>query len=162
MADIYSFAERVRGKLTQEASRKDPHLRRVLGHAKLLDDLLIELSATESTWNNESDAQDEAVVGSEEDRCDPEDSDDSDSDSDADLDWGSDSDSDSETDSDSDPDSDSDSSSEWRSYAYYSADVESAARDWAQIECWKAAKPIIADGRPIEVSVQEVRDEIET
>lgn len=159
MADIYSLAERVRGKLTQEASRKDPHLRRVLGHAKLLDDLLIELSATESTWNNESDAQDEAVVGSEEDKCDPEDSDDSDSDSDSDsdLDWGSDSDSDSET----DPDSDSDSSSEWRSYAYYSADVESAARDWAQIECWKAAKPI-ADGRPIEVSVQEVRDESET
>ena len=85
MADIYSLAERARGKLTQEASRKDPQLRRVLGHAKLLDYLFIELSSIESTWD-ESDAQDEVVVGSEQDRCDPKDSDDSDSDSDSDLD----------------------------------------------------------------------------
>jgi hypothetical protein len=116
MADISSFAERVRGKLTQEASRKDPHLRRVLGHAKLLDYLFIELSATESTWN-ESDDHDEVVVGSEEDRCDHKDSDDSDSDSDSDLDC------DSETDLDTDSDTNSDSGSEWRACAC-SADVE--------------------------------------
>lgn len=142
MADISSFAERVRGKLTQEASRRDPHLRRVLGHAKLLDYLFIELSATESTWNK-SDAHDEVVVGSEEDRCDYEDSDDSDSDSDSDLDldWASDSDSDSDTDSDSD----SDSGSEWRA-CVCSADVESAARDWTG---WEAAKLIVA-ARPIQ------------
>ena len=154
MADISSFAERVRGKLTQEASRKDPHLRRVLGHAKLLDYLFIELSATESTWN-ESDDHDEVVVGSEEDRCDHKDSDDSDSDSDSDLDWASDSDSDSETDLDTDSDTNSDSGSEWRAC---SADVESIARDWAR---WEAAKPIVGE-RPIKVSVQEVRGEIET
>lgn len=159
MADISSLAERVRGKLTQEASRKDPHLRRVLGHAKLLDYLFMELSATESTWN-ESDAQDEVVVGSEEDRCDREDSD-SDSDS-------SDSDSDSETDSDTDSDTDSNTDSDTDSEEFqealyaYRADVESASRDWAQ--CWKAAGAAnqIADGRPIKVSVEEVRDEIDT
>ncbi|PVH68296.1 hypothetical protein DL98DRAFT_522847 [Cadophora sp. DSE1049] len=157
MTDISSLAERVHGKLTQEATRKDPDLRRVLGHAKLLDSLFIELSATESTWN-ESDAHEKVVVGSEEDRCDHEDSDDSDSDSDSDsdLDWASDSDSDSDTDSDSD--SDSDSGSEWRAYAC-SADVESAVRDWTR---WEAAKPLQLLGeRTIKVGVQEVRDEIE-
>jgi len=134
----------------QEASRKDPQLRRVLSHAKLLDYLFIELSCTGLTWD-ESNARDEVLVGSEEDRCDLEDSDDSDSDSDPD------SDPDSE-----DSDSDSDSGSEWRSYAYsYGAEVESVARDWAQIECWEAAKLIVGE-RPVKVSVQEVGDEIET
>jgi hypothetical protein len=163
MADIYSLAGRARGKLTQEAARKDPHLRRVLGHATLLDHLLIELAATESTWN-ESDAQDEAVVGSEEDRCDPEDSDDadsdSDSDSDSDLDWGSDSDIDSDTDSDSD----SDSGLEWHS-SDYSAEAERAARDWTLTECLETAKSIIAGGRPRQeliAGVREDQDEIES
>jgi len=41
-----------------------------------------------------------------------------------------------------------------------SADVESAARDWSQLES-EAAKPIVGE-RPMKVSVQEVRDEIET
>lgn len=135
------------GKLTQEASRKDPNLRCVLGHANLLDSFFIKLLALESTYN-ESDAYDKVVVRSEEDKCDYEDSDDSDTDSDldSDLDWASDSDSD----LDNDSDLDSDSGSEWRAYAC-SPDVESAARDWTRWEAAKA-KPIIGE-RPIKVSV---------
>lgn len=106
MADIYLLATRARGKLSQEASRKDPNLRQLLGHAKVLDSLFIELSAAESMCY-ENNAQDEVIVGTEEDRGDPKDSDadsdsDSESDSESDLDLGSDSDSDSETDSDTD------------------------------------------------------------
>lgn len=157
MPDVYSFALRARGKLAQEASRKDPNLRTLLGHAQLLDRLCFELSTTESTWI-ESDAQDEVTGDSEEDRSNPQDSDDSDSDSDSDLDWGSDSDSDSENDSDTDSDE------EWFSYTY-GADVENTARDWAQAVEGKSTTPL-ADltGGPLEVTccVQEVWDAIET
>jgi hypothetical protein len=169
MGDIYSLAERVRGKLTLAASRGDPDLRRVLGHARLLDSLFNELS--ESTKNGNG-AQDEVVAGSG--RCDLGDLDDSDPDSDSDSDSNSDSDSDSETDSDSDSDSDS----EWRSYADFrrggpgdfsykqsgddsGADMEREARDWPVLEFWETAKSIAA-GRPIQVSVHEALDEIES
>jgi hypothetical protein len=150
MTDIYSLAGRARGKLAQEARRKDPHLRRVLGHAILLDHLFIELAVTESKWN-ESDAQDE-VVGSEEDRCDAEDSDDADSDSHSDLGW------------DSDSDTDSDLNSEWHS-SDYSAELERAVHDWTPTECWETAKPIIACERlrqELIVGVHEGQDEIES
>ena len=154
MADVYSLAGRVRGKLAQEASRKDPDIRRVLSHALLLDSLVTELSMIEFT-RNENGARDE-VVGSEGDSCDPEDSDDSDSDS------------------DTDSSTDSDSGSEWHSsedfdqeapedFGYESCDdcgayAESAALDWARMEFWETAKPI-AGGTPIQVSVQEVNNE---
>jgi hypothetical protein len=174
MADIYSLAGRARGKLVQQASRKDPDMRRILGHAKLLDSLVMELSVGESTWN-ENEAQDEVVAGSEGGRCYPKDfldSDDSDSDSESD----SDSDSDSDWDSDTDSDMDSDSSSERHSdedfekegpgdFSYEEScddcGAESTARDWAQMEFWETAKPIVG-GRHIQVSVDEARDEIES
>ena len=154
MADIYFLAGRARGKLVQQASSKDPDIRRILGHARLLDSLVMELSARQSTWS-EKDAQEEdnhVDAGPEGGRCYPEleDSDDSDSDS-----------------------SDSDSGSEWHSYEDFeqegpgdwyeetcddSADAESKASDLAPMEFyqWEMAKP------PIQVHVHEARDEIES
>ena len=168
MADIYFLAGRARGKLVQQASSKDPDIRRILGHARLLDSLVMELSARQSTWS-EKDAQEEdnhVDAGPEGGRCYPEleDSDDSDSDS-----------SDSDSNSDSE---DSDSGSEWHSYEDFeqegpgdwyeetcddSADAESKTSDLAPMEFyqWEVAKSL-AGGRPIQVSVHEARDEIES
>ena len=91
MAYICSLTEIARGNLAQAASRKDVDLRRVLGHAILLDTLIAEHLMLKSMWD-EKGFQNE-VEGSEEHDCDPEDSD-----SDTDSDWDSDTDSDSGSD----------------------------------------------------------------
>lgn len=104
MADVYSFAERVQDNLTQVAARKHVDLRRILGHARLLDTLVAELSVLDTVWDENGVHDEDAAVGSEGHDCDSEDSD---SDSDSDSDW------DSDTDSDSETDSDPDSGSEW-------------------------------------------------
>jgi hypothetical protein len=189
-SETFSLIGRARQKLEHEATRNDPDVRRVLGHARLLDSLFSELSTViKPTWN-ESDAQDEhpeAVEGSTStktgcgaehvDKSEPEAGSDSssDSDSDSDLDW-LDSSVDSDTDSDDshgDPDSDSDSNSdsdsdsesdpnpglEWHPY-HYGAELERAARDWAQMQCSATAKPIAVGGQLPQVRVRE--DEIES
>jgi hypothetical protein len=170
MADILFLAGKARGKLQHQASRKDPNIRLILGHAQLLDSLVMELSARKSTWSEEDAQEDDndvdVDVGPEGGRCYPEleDSDDSDSES-------------SDPDSDSDSD-DSDLGPDWNSFEDFEqegpgdwceesgddcADAESKAGDLAPMEFyqWEMAKPL-AGGRPIQIGVHEARDEIES
>ncbi|KAN0089944.1 hypothetical protein V8E51_018523 [Hyaloscypha variabilis] len=94
MADICALAHRAREKLTQEVSCNDPLLRRVVGHARLLDQMFVQLAVTESRCDG---AQDEVSRGLREERHKPRDAaadgseseseSDSDSDSDSDLAW---------------------------------------------------------------------------
>lgn len=99
MAHIYSLTEQVRCNLLEVASHKDIDLRRVLGHAMLLDTLVAELSVLELMWDEDS-VQCEHIETSEEQQCNPEDSDDLylSYGSDTESDWISDTDSDSDTD----------------------------------------------------------------
>jgi len=174
MADIFFLAGKARGKLQQQAARKDPKIRLILGHAQLLDSLVMELSelsARKSTWSEEDAQEDDnevdVDVGPEGGRCYPEFEDSEDSDSDS---------SDSDSDSDSD---DSDLGPDWNSFEDFEseggpgdwyeesgddcADAESRAGDLAPMEFyqWKISKPL-AGGRPIQISVHEALDEIES
>lgn len=65
MADVYSFAERVQDNLTQVAARKHVDLRRILGHARLLDTLVAELSVLDTVWDENGVHDEDAAVGSE-------------------------------------------------------------------------------------------------
>jgi hypothetical protein len=82
MAEVYCLAERARDNLIQVASHKHLDLRRALGHARLLDVLVAELSFLEFEWDDGTAHDGEAlVIGSERDDYDLGESGDSDLDS---------------------------------------------------------------------------------
>jgi len=52
--DIHKLDRQARNKLSQEAALPDPNLRRLVGHANLLDNLFVTLSAEESDEDEET------------------------------------------------------------------------------------------------------------
>lgn len=160
--DLYTLAEKARGHLAREASQKNLNIRRILGHAQLLDTLVAELTVLDF-FSEEDCPQDMTVVDGAKCNCDAEGAEDiylnsePDSSDSSDSDWDSDSDTESESESDSESDSDPD--SEWQfsedfnpevpEACYYSkccddldayVYAESAALDWAEREFWHTQK----------------------
>lgn len=111
---IYSLTEKARYKLMHAASHKSMNLRRVLGHALLLDTLVAELSETEVVWS-EDNPQNEVFAELESDDYNLQNSCHLTSSSDSDSDSNSDSYSVYGSDHDSDPKSDSDCCSDYSS-----------------------------------------------
>ena len=57
ITQTYYLAHKARGKLSSEAARPDHNLRLLVGHANLLDSLMLELAEAEQeqeTWFNQS------------------------------------------------------------------------------------------------------------
>ena len=83
VTQTYFLAHSARGKLSKEASRSDHNLRLLVGHANLLDSLMLDLASAEQEqeqWFTKSVSQSEEVVEEPEEDWEAEDADDSDSD----------------------------------------------------------------------------------
>jgi hypothetical protein len=88
ITQTYFLAHSARGKLSKEASRADHDLRLLVGHANLLDSLMLDLASAEQEqeqWFNKSLSQSEEVVEPEAD-WEADDAEESESDSDYDED----------------------------------------------------------------------------
>jgi hypothetical protein len=154
MKDLYYLAENARGRLAREASKGNLNIRKILGHAQLLDTLVAEVSVLDY-FQEDHDAQ----VSARECEIEVEEVEDADLDSESDS-----SDSDSDWDSDSDMDleldPETDSASEWYSSDECNQEVpkpyeechensddcvasaDDAALDWAEREYWEMANKI--------------------
>jgi hypothetical protein len=60
---IYCLARKARANLCREASNNEPDLRRVLGHANVLDGLTAELLNLGYDWGDDIHIEDTATVG---------------------------------------------------------------------------------------------------
>ncbi len=89
ISQTYFLAHSARGKLSKEASRADHDLRLLVGHANLLDSLMLDLASAEQEqeqWFNKSLSQSEEAVQEPEADWEADDAEASDSDSDSDYD----------------------------------------------------------------------------
>jgi hypothetical protein len=89
ITQTYMLAHSARGKLSKEASRADHDLRLLVGHANMLDSLMLDLASAEQEqeqWFNKSLSQSEEAVEDPQPDWEAEDAEDSDSDSDYDED----------------------------------------------------------------------------
>lgn len=89
VTQTYFLAHSARGKLSKEASRADHDLRLLVGHANLLDSLMLDLASAEQEqeqWFTKSLSQSEEAVEEPEVDWEVNDAESSDSDSDSDLD----------------------------------------------------------------------------
>ena len=89
ITQTYFLAHSARGKLSKEASRADHNLRLLVGHANLLDSLMLDLASAEQEqeqWFNKSLSQSEEAVEEPEADWEAADAEESDSDSDYDED----------------------------------------------------------------------------